>query len=309
MYSSIIIRSLLPACLLSLVWTSGVAAQSIQTNSGLDEVTIPNTSVQSFVSKINGTKYLIYVALPSTYERETEQRYPVAYFTDATDGFGLATDVYRTLRRSVPELIVIGIAYDTRNPRVFQAHRNLELTPTRMLEREKERTERYGIEVLTGGAEKFLAVFSEEIIPFVDERYRTTSDNTYVGVSLGGLFGFYALFNSNNLFKRYLLASPSLFWGKSIDESDPHWWDNGVMFVEEADYASKHKDLEAKVYMSVGSLESDYILPPTKKMASLLNSRSYPSFDFTFEILDQESHLSAIPFSYSKGLRALFQPE
>ena len=71
---------------------------------------------------------------------------------------------------------------------------------------------------VSGGANLFLAFIKTELIPFIHKTYRT--DNavlTLMGHSLGGYFTLFAmqqgLSDKNNLFKQYVSASPSLYYG------------------------------------------------------------------------------------------------
>ena len=56
-----------------------------------------------------------------------------------------------------------------------------------------------------------------------------------------------------------------------------------------------------------GSLESDYIVPTTQKMAATLSARGYQGLELTFHILENEMYVSAIPATKSCELRALFE--
>lgn len=51
------------------------------------------------------------------------------------------------------------------------------------------------------------------------------------------------LFQHPDIFNRYKISSPSL------------WWDNGVTFEFKKKYSEKHSDLPARVFLSVGDVE------------------------------------------------------
>jgi enterochelin esterase-like enzyme len=59
----------------------------------------------------------------------------------------------------------------------------------------------------SGGGSTFLRVLTEELLPDIDRRYRTSDDRTLTGFSLAGLFGAYALFQAPNKFRRMILAA------------------------------------------------------------------------------------------------------
>jgi predicted alpha/beta superfamily hydrolase len=68
---------------------------------------------------------------------------------------------------------------------------------------------------LTGGAEKFLSFFRDELMPYVINKYNAKSKgHTLYGGSLGGLFVVYAFLNEPDLFTSYIAIDPSLWWDK-----------------------------------------------------------------------------------------------
>lgn len=69
-------------------------------------------------------------------------------------------------------------------------------------------------------------------------------DDVCFGDSFGGLFGAHVLLTEPGTFKRYGLGSTSL------------WYDRGSTFELESAYAASHRDLAAKVILSVGAYES-----------------------------------------------------
>jgi uncharacterized protein len=85
-------------------------------------------------------------------------------------------------------------------------------------------TANHHLKMVSGGADKFLRVVKEEIIPFVDHSYRTNQDRALAGHSFGGLFCAYVLFHHPDFFNRYLISSPSLDW------------DDDEIFREEAQF-------------------------------------------------------------------------
>ena len=68
----------------------------------------------------------------------------------------------------------------------------------------------------------------EELIPEIEQRYRTNGDRTFIGYSLGGLFGVYAMLSSPETFGRMILVRPSL------------WWDDNLLLKSEAEFAAGH---------------------------------------------------------------------
>lgn len=271
--------------------------------------TIPNTEVRSFSSTYIDQEFKIYVALPFGYQTSTD-RYPTLYISDANGIFGLVTETVRSLQfiNEVPELVIVGIGYPVDDFRQALGFRTRDLTPTK--------DDDWIIEVKTvtqgdftiagsGGADNFLDFIDRELKPFIDANYRIDSDDsTILGHSFGGLFGLYALLRAPDTFQRYVISSPSI------------WWDPNAVFEMEENYANKHSDLLAKVFISAGTLEESMLVPvrgvPARfvtniqAMSTRLQSRGYPNLSLTQHVFDGENHFSGPPGAISKGMRVIF---
>jgi predicted alpha/beta superfamily hydrolase len=143
----------------------------------------------------------------------------------------------------------------------------------------------------SGGAPAFLRALREEIIPFVDLRLRTTGDRGLWGHSFGGLFALYALFEQPDLFARYAICSPSL------------WWHKREPVAREASYAGAHTSLPARVFLSVGAQE-DYKL--FDDFVATMRSRMYKQLELSSHIFEGETHASVVPTTLSRALRVLY---
>ena len=248
----------------------------------------------------DGTLYELYIAFPLRYEPDEDAEYSILYITDAGLGFALVAQTYRLMQlgEELPPMILVGIDKPTSSVTEGLASRVLDLTPTRGLETEQALTQRYEREVRSGGADAFLLVLTEEIIPWIEARYATSGERGLAGYSLGGLFATHVLLTSPTSFTRYLIGSPSL------------WWDNAVMFEREREYSREHGDLSARVYLSAGTDEGfgspAMMLPNMLRLAETLAGRNYPGLELEYDIFQDETHLSGFPASMSRGLRFLF---
>jgi hypothetical protein len=135
-------------------------------------------------------------------------------------------------------------------------------------------------------------VFREEIIPLIDRNYRTTADRGIFGHSYGGLFANYLLFADPDLFQRYAITSPSL------------WWDGDAIFDLEAAFAKTHTSLRKQVYFSIGSLEGGAMEFVSQKMAATLRARHYQGLDLVNVELPGAYHSSMA--EYSRALDMLY---
>jgi hypothetical protein len=124
-----------------------------------------------------------------------------------------------------------------------------------------------------------------------------------MGNSYGGLFGLYVLFHSPDTFNRYVIGSPAIHH------------DNRVVLAYESSYAESHDDLPVRMFMAVGAREEmdDHLIDPSfqfvtnvKVLAERLQKRRYPGLQLTTRVLEGETHFSAIPAAFSRGLRVVF---
>jgi tetratricopeptide (TPR) repeat protein len=67
-----------------------------------------------------------------------------------------------------------------------------------------------------GGAPRFRAFLSKELIPEIDRTYRTQDFRVLFGHSAGGQFALYCLTSDPTLFQAYFALSPSLDWDDEL---------------------------------------------------------------------------------------------
>jgi predicted alpha/beta superfamily hydrolase len=281
-----------------------IKAQTKKAQATYPAATILNTEQRQLFSKMNNQEYELYIFLPDNYAN-SDSTYQVIYLTDANQYFGLMADITRSLQwgSEMPEAIVVGIGYPLRSFKTdderwsrWLAWRMRDLSPTNTAQMDKD----FGMEnIKSGGAPTFLQFMEQELFPFVEKNYRAKSKNrTFVGFSLGGLFGLYSLFQRPGLFQNYVIGSPSI------------WSDSKVILQIEKTYADNHRDLTGKVFMATGELEEEINAGMVRNMLelnSILKSRQYKSLHTDISILEGETHMSAPSVCFQRGLRYLFR--
>lgn len=270
-------------------------------------VTISSTDRHLLYSEEIDQTFEIDVAVPYT---PPAGKLPVVYVTDGGSMFPLVAISSRLLQLGVelPPMIIVGIGHKVDTPLETLALRTRDLTPT--FDKSFVAEEAAGPMALPeglspGGADAFLDFIEQQVKPMIRANYPASDDETLVGDSLGGLFTLHALFNRTDDYDRYLVGSPSI------------WWDNGTLFEAEAAYADGHEDLDADVFISVGALEEGVnpefddsrMVSNTVEMAARLRAHNYPNLRLTEHVFEGETHLSVIPATMSRGLRALFAEE
>jgi hypothetical protein len=249
-------------------------------------VEIRDTEMRFLASKYVDQTYEIDVFFPKDYHKETA-RYPVLYVLDAEYNFGCVAYIAKRLIKNgdIPKVLVVGIAYNTTEDDYY-VKRERDCTPPSKIHGPR-----------SGGAENFIRFFKDELIPYIDKEFRTVAgDRTIVGHSIGGFFGTYVLFKHPDLFTKYLIVSPSL------------WYSNDVIFELEKEFAGTHKSLNAAVFLSTGKDESTQMVQTTEKMMRTITDRKYPGLRFASLMPEGEHHRSIFPYAFTKGVQWLFKP-
>lgn len=148
----------------------------------------------------------------------------------------------------------------------------------------------------SGDAPKFLSFLKEQLLPFVESNYRADpSQRALMGSSFGGTFTLYAMFTEPTLFSGYVIGSPIVPYG------------DGFAFQQEAEYASSHKELPVRLFLSVGELEE--MARPVNEFMRILSERNYTGLEMETRTIEGERHASNKPELYNRGLRFIFQNE
>jgi predicted alpha/beta superfamily hydrolase len=259
-----------------------------------EPVKLLDTEVHSFRSKITGYEYVISIALPPFYQRDKAARFPVLYLLDANATFATVTETARLLQFSnqISPILIVGVAVAAKQPSDNMRFRNSVYTPTPNEKVDAELSKALDGEVHTGEAPRFLRSLKEEIVPLVDSTYRTSADRGLAGFSLSGLFTGYSLLNSPETFQRYLLVSPSL------------WWGDGSLLKQAAQLANDGPQKGRNVFIAFGSEEEKDIVESSQEMARLLRKHSGVQVDL--RTAEGENHFSGLAGNYSRGLRSLY---
>jgi len=281
-----------PGCILFCLMVSACAQQGYTQstpaagNSALPQVTLPNSAVRTLKSANTGRTYDLYIRLPDEYAPNKGRRYPVLYVLDGQWDFKLLDSIYGGLYydKFIPEIIIVGVTYSGDNPN-YEALRAMDYTPA-------AENSFPG----SGEAAQFLAFLKEELMPLIETNYPAdASRRMLMGSSFGGLFALYALFTEPALFSGYVAASPAVPYG------------NRAIFKQEAEYATRHQDLPATLYLSVGELEG--LAPPVKAFIEVMSDRDYQGLKMEAQIIKGERHASNKPEAFNRGLRFVLQGE
>jgi predicted alpha/beta superfamily hydrolase len=222
-------------------------------------------------SKILGEERTLVVALPPTYEQGRSD-YPVLYYLDADT---LSANPLPADLGTLPEMIAVGIANTDRDRDMFPVY----VGPTRPT---------------SGGAENFLRFLETEVIPLVDQKYRTTNQRILFGMSNSALFTVYALLKRPETFAGYLASSPMIGWCFEFMR------DQAEAFV------ASHEPVDAFLYMIYGDDDSSRVIAAVPPLLEVIESDPRPGLRWEVAVIEGGSHVP--PESLSRGLGAFFSP-
>lgn len=232
----------------------------------------------------------------------------ILFVTDANGLFGLTVDTVRLMQLPgiVPSLLVVGVGYPHAQTLIDTIGiRTRDLTPTSAPSFPS-----------SGGADRFIRFIQSELWPSLRSKYPTATDRIYFGHSLGGLFGAYTMLSHTNVFDRFIIGSPSL------------WWDDHKIFTFDPsqNYSCDQVDTEAVV--GIGSLETDEgrrleaanlpdthpAKPPKAHLDMVDDARTFVArfdhsqgLDLHYVEIADEFHATVPPVVLNRALRQFFR--
>ena len=299
--------ALTTAFLLALSAT-GANGQQLQTRP------VPTGDVQSFTlqSPSMGVRFSLNVGMPVGYKPGDGKKYPALIVTDGDFTFPGVNAAARSLSGAITPLFIISVGTSIDEGEGEHTRRRIyEFSPPgwdrkdpfgqavenycRMFKSEEGRC--------SGGAGKFLTAIVSEMVPQLAARFPIdTAQLGLFGLSAGGFFASWAIFQPNSPFKKYLISSPAMAYGR------------GEIFRQEARYAESHKDLPIGIYLGAGVLEAadpelegmGEIVSGMSHFSGVLATRKYPGLKVTIEYHPGMGHTDVMGTSVVRGLRTLY---
>ncbi|MDW3195276.1 MAG: alpha/beta hydrolase-fold protein [Cytophagales bacterium] len=267
--------------LLSLLIPQSVTAQVI--SKAPEDLFIVGSESIVFKSEVTDSDYRLYVNLPENYAHDSDKTYPVYYALDGNRTFVMSTQIYQSLRFDgfAPEVIIVGITYGG-SKADYGLNRSRDLTPT-------------NIELIptSGGAANFLKMLREELIPFIDQHFRTDPTNrTLAGTSFAGLFTHYTLFNEPTLFNNYLINNPTF------------WWEEDYGYKLEEAFYQKRRSLNARVLYTIGAYDA---VEEVIEMVNQIREHDYANLSLGFREVDHMGHMGGEAEAINQGMRFAYR--
>lgn len=270
------------ALLLMLPAFAGVNA------SELEPFAMPRTEVVPITDKAADRQYALYIKLPENYLENPEKQYPVIYTTDAKWHMDLLSGTTEYL---MSEVILVGVSWqlDLDDDREFVS-RFRDYTPVASTNAERQAQYHFG------QAAEHLSFIRNDVIPFVEHNYRVSDQRAYLGYSLGGAFGAYALFAAPNTFNHYMLGSPAF---------------NEISLAFTSTLGQQaERNLEAaqpSVFVSIGELETSEMELTNGFLTVLERARRSGLTHSGLQVIENSDHGSAVPETFVRAIKWLSQ--
>lgn len=215
-------------------------------------------------SEIMGNEKTIQVFLPDGYE-ENEIAYPVLYLLDGQRYFLHGVSLQQSFldfKQTAP-FIIVGISKNR-------------------LDRNKN---------YSSNAKNYLSFIENEVINFVDTKFRTTKSRILFGWAYGGGFVMQTLLSKPDLFDGYIAASPFPLSDK-ISHLDS-------LFTQSENFD--------KFLFFTSETSEGLVKEETQKLNTLLESKAPKLLNWTFKKLEDEEHRSTPFTTLYHGIRKYYQ--
>ena len=219
------------------------------------------------------------IVLPSGYIADDTSRYPVIFLLDGSLDEDLV-HVAGALQFATMEWIawqqpsiLVGVG---------NVDRKRDFTFPTTVAKDKE------LYPTTGGSANFIRFLAEELVPYIDARFRTKPDRLLIGQSLGGLLATELLLEQPGLFQRYVIASPSL------------WWDNGSLLKRLAGSQPEERAAPHSVFIAVGK-EGKVMVQGAKQLHALLDKNR--TLQVQYQYMPRFDHANILHQAVLDGFR------
>ena len=222
-------------------------------------------------SAIFAEKRRYMVSLPERYFMN-KRSYPSLFVIDADFQFQHVSAVVKNLARmgKIPPMIVIGVANQGGDDYL------------------KTTTWQDNKDAAFGDANKLQAYLSQELLPLIEQKYRTNSQRALAGYSLGGLFTLYSMMQEDTPFNAFLAMSPSA------------WFDEYSLASKLTPLLAENK-LTAPVFISLANEEEMGV----DKVIQTFEASAAKSLNWQYKHYPNENHFTtALPAIYD-GLQFL----
>lgn len=226
-----------------------------------------------------------WISLPDSYndKESSYKRYPVLIVLDGNLHFKpiagmvnyMSADIYRSWE--IPEMIVVAIQ---------NVDRRRDYTPDKIITVRENNT---------GGGDSFLSFLEDELLPELDQKYRTEPYRILFGHSLGGLLATHAYMKDKTLFNSFIAVDPSF-----------GTWDSDTM-DKKLDSLTE-QSFERFIYIATANWGKRNIRNRDRhvRLYEALNSKCKGELPAKLDYFENEDHNSVPIIAFHNGISAIF---
>ena len=228
-YFSLLLAVMLSAC--THIQTARPQIESYSATNAEDGVPLVMGNTFTLFSKTLDMDRRLSIRVPYGYDLEQtkDKSYPVVYVIDGgpEQDFphiaGLAQS--REVNGTFSSFILVGIETINRRHQIVPPATDVATYEAELGQK-------------PGGSAQFRQFIGQDVIPWINERYRTNGREVVMGESLAGLFVIETLFEDPNLFDDYIAVTPSM------------WWENMKYGIEASNYLKRLPAQEKRLYIT-----------------------------------------------------------
>lgn len=256
------------------------------------------TAKYDLTSTFNKTKYTLEVSLPVSYD--ASKKYPVYYILDGYYAAAIAHGAHRTLQfeNLIEDVIVVTISGPEKTTSEWLINRWPDYTFSKDTLNDVIYAKVFHLPVgstISGKGDLFFQTLTQQIFPLIENKYGFNGNRGISGHSLGGYLVADLMFKVPEMFNRF-----------GINSSSQRLHLNNEIRTVEKNYASTHKEYNAKVFLSFGSLEPKDAIEDLHYFDNQLKSH-YKNIETKFVEFADETHGSVMPAMLSTCMWYLYK--
>ena len=252
------------------------------------KTTNTNSHFTQYSSFVKDTFY-VDIQVPDEYAKNPNKKYPTLILLDGNFYFPMISPITRQYETAalLDPFIVVGIGY--KSMKLMDSLRVRDYLFPKSLPSDELNA--------IGGGENFYHYITKELLPKIDEEFRTEKDDrTLVGHSFGGYFVLYSLLmqskESAQDFKYFVSASPTL------------WYND--FYLNTLPQQLSENNSSVGLFLAVGALEdSTWSVNPVKNLSAAIQNKKLSQVNFKSRIYNHLDHMDVPIITFIKGIQEM----
>ncbi len=234
-----------------------------------------NIIYKKFNSDMLNTERILKIYLPESYETNEDGTYPVAIIFDAE----LLFDVYVAnaklfaARDKAPDQIVVGILQNQNEERYADSDYSVDTG------------------LPNEDSSKFYGFVRDELLPYIDDNYRTSLFKAIAGNTITANFINYFFLESTPIFNAYININPSY----------------AMNMHEKLELKSQSLDTEYFYYLSSGNFNTEKRIKGINEVNNLLKLSENDKFNYKYDDFSNSTKTASIGQAISSSMGFIFE--